>query len=194
MADCDAVSRNPLADAVDAAFNLVATAQARKPHAGVPRRVTSALRRLAEATVAAQIEEAQDLVWALWGDQADSAARDLMEAGTDAMVVEEFENAVSVFDRLVRLAPEWAEAWNKRATCRFVLGRDTEALRDIARTLELEPRHFGALSGFGQIALRNGFPNEAAVAFEAALTFNPHLGGVASVLAELKRQRAATLN
>ena len=83
--------------------------------------------------------------------------------------------------------PDWAEAWNKRATLYYMLGRDEDSVRDIHRTLELEPRHFGALSGFAQICLRAGDRGSALVAFETALRINPHLNLVQAAVVELNQ-------
>jgi Flp pilus assembly protein TadD len=81
--------------------------------------------------------------------------------------------------------PTWPEAWNKRATLAFIEKRDAECLADIARVLELEPRHFGAVSGFGQICLRRGHLNEARAAFQVALAINPHLQGLREIITDL---------
>ena len=69
--------------------------------------------------------------------------------------------AKEVFDRLIERHPTWAETWNKRATVYFLQGRDSASISDIYLTLELEPRHFGALGGFAQICMRNGAADAA---------------------------------
>ena len=73
--------------------------------------------------------------------------------------------------------PDYAEAWNKRATLYYLQRRDAESVASIRRALELEPRHFGAICGFGQILIDQGDRTGAAFAFDAALRLNPHLGG-----------------
>jgi len=92
-----------------------------------------------------------------------------------AMAGGDHETALDAFDNLVDLAPDFAEAWNKRATVYYLMGRLDESVNDIQQTLELEPRHFGALSGLALIydAVEN--PEAAIRSLEAALEINPHL-------------------
>ena len=98
------------------------------------------------------------------------------------------DSAERVFSRLVNDSPEFAEAWNKRATVRFLLGDDAGSRRDIARVIDLEPRHFGALSGLGMIHMRSGDLEAALQAFEAALRINPHLAQAEDVTRQLQKQ------
>ena len=89
---------------------------------------------------------------------------------------------------------DWAEAWNKRATLYFLQDRDEESVADIEATLKLEPRHFGALGGFGQICLRQDEPVSARIAFEKALLVNPHLDGVREIVHELGAEYRPVVN
>jgi tetratricopeptide (TPR) repeat protein len=61
-------------------------------------------------------------------------------------------------------------------------------VQDIARALELEPRHFGALSGLGLINGALGRHEAAIGAFEQALKINPHLQGVKEHIDSLERE------
>ncbi|MFL5201351.1 MAG: hypothetical protein ACJ8B9_04565, partial [Microvirga sp.] len=63
--------------------------------------------------------------------------------------------------------------------------RDADSLLDIAQTLRLEPRHFGAIAGFGNICLRHGHLNEARAAFQIALFVNPHMDDLRDMLENL---------
>ena len=65
--------------------------------------------------------------------------------------------------------------------------RYDESLSDILRTLELESRHFGAISGFGQICLRTRDPESAIIAFEQALQINPNLRGIRDAIDSLRQ-------
>jgi Flp pilus assembly protein TadD len=111
-----------------------------------------------------------------------------------AMARANLGEAADLLDALVLDAPGWAEVWNKRATLHFLQERDLESVRDIQRTLALEPRHFGAMSGFGQICLRAGNDVAALVAFQAALALNPNLVPIREALATLERKLHRTLH
>ncbi|MFN8831687.1 MAG: hypothetical protein ACK50Q_02140 [Labrys sp. (in: a-proteobacteria)] len=174
----------PVAQAIDAAL---ATVIAAGPAAGAQPlgRLRALFRDLARARPSRDPDAIEDLIWAHWIDHADPQAAAMMSEAIEAMVERRLDAAGTLLDRLVMIHPDWAEAWNKRATLRFIEGRDAEAVADVARTLALEPRHFGALSGFGQICLRNGALPEAKAAFMIALAINPHLIGIAEAIAEI---------
>ncbi len=67
------------------------------------------------------------------------------------------EVAYETFTKTIELDPTWSEAWNKRATVLYLMGKYELSQADIDKVLELEKRHFGALSGQGlvQTALNN---------------------------------------
>jgi tetratricopeptide (TPR) repeat protein len=108
---------------------------------------------------------------------------DSAERGLRFMALGQGFDAMRAFDAVVEAAPEFAEGWNKRATVRYALGDIDGSIVDIRRTLALEPRHFGALSGLGLCRLAQDRPAEALEAFEAALKINPHLDGLANIKA-----------
>ncbi len=98
-----------------------------------------------------------------------------------------FDIAQTRLALILRSRPDWAEAWNMRATLHYLQGREDESVAAIGRTLALEPRHFGALCGLGEI-LRGLDEKEAALlAFRRALRLHPHpqLSGINASLVEL---------
>ena len=87
----------------------------------------------------------------------------------------DFAGAVAVLDELLGLAPDWAEAWNQRATVRFLQEDYEGSLEDIRETLEREPRHFGAMAGMAIILLRQGRAELAQSTLRQALGIHPWL-------------------
>ena len=170
--------------ALDPVFRLVVELPRRVPPA-TPRRLAGLFRELARPEPDPTADAIEDLIWALWIAHEEPAAQEAMRSAIDGIATGSLKRANALLDHLIEAYPSWAEAWNKRATLAFIERRDCESLADIARTLELEPRHFGAMAGFGQICLRNGHLNEARAAFQIALSLNPHLEDLREVLDDL---------
>ena len=101
-----------------------------------------------------------------------------------------YQEALEIFNELIAADPGFAEAWNKRATLHFMMGEIEKSRADVERTLDLEPRHFGALSGLGQIELLSGDREGALKAFENALDTNPHLPGARRMIERLRVKKA----
>ena len=116
-------------------------------------------------------------IWSLWHRTTDPAVADAMEQGAIALERGRHARAERIYSRVIAHAPDFAEAWNKRATARYLLGETAAAAADIRRTLVLEPRHFGALAGLGLVYMRLERYRAAIGAFERALEINPHLDG-----------------
>ncbi|MBI3451320.1 MAG: tetratricopeptide repeat protein [Rhodospirillales bacterium] len=146
------------------------------------------LRAAADAPEAARIEGA---IWRLWTEAGDPATDSLMTLGIAAMASGDLRGALAVFDAVTRQSPEFAEGWNKRATVLYLLGAYDASAADVEKTLALEPRHFGALSGLGLINLARERKDEALKAFEAALAINPHMPGVRQNVDTLRRRGGA---
>ena len=134
-----------------------------------------------------ELSAAHGKIWEIWTGNDDVTLFSLMAQGIALMNNQRLGEALQVFDDLVEIAPNYAEAWNKRATVHFLLGNLADSIADVDATLELEPRHFGALSGLGQIEMQRGDPEAALSAFEAALQVHPHLPGTLGVIRQLRR-------
>ncbi|AWM88887.1 tetratricopeptide repeat protein [Microvirga sp. 17 mud 1-3] len=170
---------------LDSVFGLILDLPSRRPAPDMPARLEGLFQELAQEQGPRPPEEVEDMIWAIWASHEDEAAEETMAEAIDALASGALKQARPLLDRLVARHPGWAEAWNKRATLSFIEKRDADSLADIARTLELEPRHFGAVSGFGQICLRQGRLNEARAAFQIALSINPHLEDLREMLEDL---------
>jgi tetratricopeptide (TPR) repeat protein len=93
-----------------------------------------------------------------------------------AMLASRMKNyplALTLLDKLVALEPDWAEAWNQRATVRFLSEDFDGSMADIDKVLKLEPRHFGALTGMAVILQREGLDKRALEVFNKTLEIYP---------------------
>jgi tetratricopeptide (TPR) repeat protein len=127
-------------------------------------------------------------VWVIWGRSGDQAVDRLMAEGVARLNEGNYDAALKRFDRVVELAPGFAEGWNKRATTLFAMGQFKESVQAIDKVLVLEPRHFGALSGLGLCDIRLGKDREALAAFERAAAIDPNLPGVQAHIEALKQR------
>ncbi len=114
----------------------------------------------------------------LWSRSGSDTMDLLLQRGREALERDELTKAIHHFSALTDHAPGFAEGWNMRATAFFLRGDLGQALADIERTLALEPRHFGALSGLGVILEQLGREKEAMMAFREAQRIHPHLSNV----------------
>lgn len=148
--------------------------------------------RLQETSDPVDAASIQQQIWQIWIESDDAASNQLMRRGMAAMASGDPDSALDAFDELVTLAPDFAEAWNKRATVYYLMGRLDESVTDIQQTLELEPRHFGALSGLALIYDAVDKPEAALRSLEAALEINPHLHSSQQRIRSLREKMKGT--
>jgi tetratricopeptide (TPR) repeat protein len=150
-------------------------------------RLPSLFARLKAADEAAA-KTAEATIWQVWMVTRTEEAIIPFRRALAAMESGRLEDALVQLDDVVEKAPDFAEGWNKRATVFFMLGRMTESAADVARTLDLEPRHFGALAGLGLIRRTQGREAEALAAFEQGLAVNPHMPNIEAQARDLRRR------
>ena len=142
--------------------------------------------KLQTATDPVAVQELEQAIWQQWTLPTDPAQRQLMMRGIAEMQQQELASAVATFTRLIELAPQVSEAWNKRATVHWLMGNFKASISDICETVKREPRHFGAYSGLGMIRAEMNEPARAVAAFELAKKYNPHIVGLDAEIARLK--------
>lgn len=158
---------------------------AAKPPATEAQRLDDLFHRLAQAGDA---DEAKGLALAiehLWLTSGSDTADLLMVRSVEAAGKGDLDLAARLLDKVVVIDPTWAEAWNKRATLRYLKGDDAGAMQDIAQVLALEPRHFGALSGMSSILERNGMNKQALALIRKTKAIYPHNADLEKVESEL---------
>lgn len=128
---------------------------------------------LQQAQSNSESKRIENAIWQVWLDAPDEGSSHLLTQVAAAMSLGRHELALSLSNQLVDSTPEFAEAWNKRATIQYLLGNHGLSVADIKETLVLEPRHFGALSGLGMIFMNSGNFEAALDAFGRVLEISP---------------------
>ena len=134
-------------------------------------------------------EEASNItreIWQRWTANADPAVSQLMQIGIRALNYNTYRKALQIFDRVIEMAPEFAEGWNKRATLYYHIKEYRRSIDDIKETLRLEPRHFGAWSGLGLVSVAQENYSGALTAFKKALSINPHMSNIRRYVQKLE--------
>ena len=126
----------------------------------------------------ARVAGAEAALWAMWCRSGRPDLDAVLAEGIAAMERRDFADALARFTRLVEGAPEWAEAWNKRATARYLAGDYAGAIADCEATLARKPHHFGALAGQGLCHIQLEQYLQAAALFRRALAVHPRLEAV----------------
>ena len=142
--------------------------------------------KLQTATDPMAIQSLEGAIWEQWVMVPDGPQRELMMRGIAEMQQRQLKQSVDTFSKLIEIAPELSEAWNKRATAYWLLGNFPASLNDICETVKREPRHFGAYSGLGMIRAEMGEYPRAVAAFELAKKHNPHIVGIVDEIERLK--------
>ena len=143
--------------------------------------------RLHKAGSEDEAKAAESDIWSLWATSDSPTADVLLQQATRAMNDGAFDASRGILDRLIGAFPDYAEAWNKRATLNFTVGKYDESLADIDKVLALEPRHFGALSGRGLILRHQKKYGEAIDAFNEALAINPNMPSIKDAVKALEK-------
>jgi tetratricopeptide (TPR) repeat protein len=141
--------------------------------------------KTAEEAEAGRIERE---IWIEWSRSGSPAEDLLLQRGKDAMEYGDIPAAIEHFTAIIDHDPEFAEAWNARATAYYMAGEFGPSVADIGKVLTLNPRHFGALSGLAMILEESGKPERALEVYKAALAIHPHLQGAAEAVTRLETE------
>ena len=130
--------------------------------------------QLIKTNDASNAEELEKKIWSIWSEHPnDIKLTEKLEFGTELMQYGDYNYALKVFSNILKNDPKWSEAWNKRATVYFLMSQFTNSLSDIDKVLDIEPRHFGALSGQARIFIKLQEYEKAIKSIEEALKFYP---------------------
>ncbi len=175
---------NRIVAALSAVFLLTGVALADEPLDGLFDRLKSA-----DARAASRLERE---IWNEWSKSGSPAMDLLLQRGRDAMAAGDTAQAIDHLTALTDHAPGFAEGWNARATAYYQARQFGQSISDIAQTLTLNPRHFGALAGLGAIYEELQRPEKALEVYRAALAIHPNLVGVSDAVKRLEAKVAGT--
>jgi len=142
--------------------------------------------RLRIATAPTEIEALQDGIWQLWLTTGDHLLDKYLEEGIRALSAGDYTRAINEFTFLIETQPSFAEGWNKRATAYYLRGEYRASLLDVAETLRLEPRHFGALAGWATMLRMLGDQRGALHVLKRLSKLCLHLPGLLGQIRDLE--------
>ena len=136
-------------------------------------RLNNLFKKLNETENQDEIRDLISDIWNIWYEVDDPKVIEYFEKGIQAMNLRNYPLAIRFFNNLIEEDPNFAEGWNKRATVHFMMGNFDQSMQDIIKTLELEPRHFGALDGMGLIFIHQGQFKQAIDVYDKMLEIFP---------------------
>ncbi len=148
---------------------------------------------LKSATDAKTAQVTASDIWRIWSEKPDDKRiAELLRRGTEQMNAGNLRKAERLFTLVINAAPDFAEAWNKRATVYFLMGAYDLSKQDIAQTIAREPQHFGAWSGLGLVETHIGNYDAALKAYEKAARIHPFLEGYENMVEKLRKLAQGT--
>jgi tetratricopeptide (TPR) repeat protein len=130
----------------------------------------------------------EERIWALWVVSRSDTANLLMTRVKTAIEAKDTELAIKLLDAIVKIKPDYIEAWNRRATLYYMKKDYGHSLEDIRQVLKHEPRHFGALAGLGLIMQDIGDDKQALEVYRRALAVYPRLQRIPDVVKTLQEK------
>tara|TARA_Y100000590_G_scaffold170301_1_gene194906 strand:+ start:746 stop:1306 length:561 start_codon:yes stop_codon:yes gene_type:complete len=135
--------------------------------------------------------EIENKIWKIWSTHPSSDRRgyrltELLAQGAVLIARDKLNKAYEIFSQIILVDPNWPEAWNKRATVLYLLGRYQQSQKDIDKVLKLEKRHFGALSGQGLVQTELKNYEKAISSYKEVLKIYPSMQAPKIMIPRLK--------
>ena len=126
-------------------------------------------------------------IWKIWSTHPKENKLTLMlSEGSNLVKKDQLNEAVKVFTKVIEFDPNWAEAWNKRATVLYLLGEFQKSQKDIDEVLKLEERHFGALAGQGLVNIQLKNYEKAIMSYKKAQKIYPSMKSPKIMIKEIE--------
>jgi tetratricopeptide (TPR) repeat protein len=136
---------------------------------------------------AALVYGTEQKIWEIWTTHPTDEKLTLkLSKGTNLMQGNTLSESIEIFSDLIELDPNWAEAWNKRATALYLIGDYEGSQKDIDKVLELENRHFGALAGQGLVNIKLENYEKAIESYKRAQEIYPAMQSPKVMIKQIK--------
>ena len=130
--------------------------------------------QLLEIQSSSEADEITLKIWEIWTNDAETEfGQSTMIEGVNLMNRNSLVAAEKLFSELILSSPDYIEAWNKRATVRYMMGQLENSLNDVYVVLSKEPKHFGAMSGLGLIMIQREDFEGALSAYKKLIAIHP---------------------
>ena len=135
--------------------------------------------------------EIENKIWKIWSIHPSNNRQgyrltELLEQGSLLIDKRQFNKAYEIFSQILAKDSTWSEAWNKRALVLYLMKQYQSSLNDIKKTLILEPRHFGALSGQALNYIKLKEYEKAIASYKTAQEFYPTIDDEKKMIEWLK--------
>ena len=141
--------------------------------------------QLAKATTPPEAHGVEKEIQSLWLRSGSDTVDVLMSRAQQSLEAQDAATAKKLLDAITEMRPGYAEVWYQRAALLLAMDSAQEAVPDLARAIELEPRHFPALVMAGKIAEDSGDKRTALATYRKAVAINPQLEAVKRKIAAL---------
>ena len=132
--------------------------------------------------------ETEQKIWKLWSTHpSDQKLTEMLSKGSDLVNNQKLNEAIIIFSKVIDLDPDWAEAWNKRATVLYLIGEYQESQNDIIKVLQLEERHFGALAGQGLVNIQLKNYEKAIMSYKKAQEIYPSMQSPSIMIKQIEK-------
>ena len=134
-----------------------------------------------------RVFEIEQEIWQIWSTHpSNDKLTDLLGTGSNYVNNNQLSKAVEIFTEVILKDPNWAEAWNKRATVLYLMGEFQKSQNDIDKVLELEKRHFGALAGQGLVNIQLKNYEKAIKSYQEAMIVYPSMNSAELMIKKIK--------
>jgi tetratricopeptide (TPR) repeat protein len=143
-------------------------------------------RQLAASTdekLSASLDKVIQQVWLTSGSDTIDL---LMRRALTAQKASNNKLAIELLDRIVDLRPDYAEGFARRAYIHYAEEDIERAVGDLRRAIALDPNHFKALDGLGDLFKELGRKKAALAVYRRVIKIHPHAAGVKTAIQQLE--------